>query len=71
MEKRMPENHKGRSFAFEGLGDKQLRTLYSLATTKTLQKDEALFREGETDQPLYVVLEGEIRVVKQVHGQHA
>jgi len=69
MEKRIPDSHKGRSYAFEGLGDKQLRTLYSLATTKTLQKDEALFREGDTDQSLYVVLEGEIRVVKHVQGQ--
>ena len=69
MEKRVPESHKGRSYAFEGLGDKQLNTLYSLATTKTLQKDEALFRQGDTEQVLYVVLEGEIRVIKHLHGQ--
>ena len=69
MEKSIPENHRGRAYAFEGLGEKQLRTLFSLADTKTLQKNEALFLEGDTDQALYVVLEGEIRVVKYVHGQ--
>jgi HD-like signal output (HDOD) protein len=69
MEKQLPEGHKGRSYAFEGLSEKQLRTLYSLATTKTLQKDEALFREGDADQALYVILEGEITVVKHLHGQ--
>lgn len=69
MEKLEQENHKTRSYAFEGLGDKELNTLYSLATTKMLQKDEVLFVEGDTDQNLYVVLEGEIRVVKHLHGQ--
>jgi CRP-like cAMP-binding protein len=69
MDKRVTENHKGRSYAFEGLGEKQLRTLFSLANTKTLQKNETLFLEGDTDPALYVVLEGEIRVVKHVHGQ--
>ena len=69
MEKTVPEQHRGRLYAFEGLGEKQLRTLLSLADTKTFQQDEALFWEGDTDQALYVVLEGEIRVVKHVHGQ--
>lgn len=69
MDKRATENHKGRSYAFEGLGERQLRALFSVANTKTLQKDEALFLEGDTDPALYVVLEGEIRVVKHVHGQ--
>jgi HD-like signal output (HDOD) protein len=68
MEKSVPETQKGRSYAFEGLGEEQLRTLYNLANTKTFQKDEALFREGDAGQALYVVLEGEIRVVKHVQG---
>jgi len=69
MEKRPTENHSGRSYAFEGLGEKQLRNLFSLADTRTLQKNEALFLEGDADHALYVVLEGEIRVVKHVHGK--
>ena len=63
------QNQKARSYAFEGLGEKQLNTLYTLAISKTLEKGEVLFREGETDQTLYVVLEGEIRVVRNLQRQ--
>jgi HD-like signal output (HDOD) protein len=63
------ENQKARSSSFEGLGEKQLNTIYRLATPRTLEKGETLFREGETDQTLYVVLEGEIRVVRNLQGQ--
>lgn len=56
------ENKKAPSYGFEGLGEKELKALYTLASTKTVQKDEALFREGDVDQILYVILEGEIRI---------
>ena len=69
MLKQKKENQKAPFYAFEGLGEKEVNTLYSLATTKTLRKDEVLFAEGDTDQALYVVLEGEIRVVKHLQGQ--
>lgn len=62
-------NQKGRSYASEGLGEKELKTLYSLATPKMLKKGEVLFREGATDPTLYVVLEGEIRVVRRLERQ--
>ena len=55
--------------SFEGLGEKELNTIYRLAIPRTLEKGETLFREGETDQTLYVVLEGEIRVVRNLQGQ--
>jgi HD-like signal output (HDOD) protein/CRP-like cAMP-binding protein len=58
-----------RSSSFEGLGEKQLNTIYRLAIPRTLEKGETLFREGETDQMLYVVLEGEIRVVRNLQQQ--
>ncbi len=63
------ENTKARSYGFEGLGEKELKALYSLATTRTVQKDEVLFREGEVDQLLYVILEGEVRIEKDL-GDH-
>ena len=69
MLKQKIENQKAPLYAFGGLDEKELNTLYNLATTKTLRKDEVLFAEGDTDQTLYVVLEGEIRVVKHLHGQ--
>lgn len=63
------KNQKARSSSFEGLGEKQLNTIYRLAIPRTLEKGEILFREGETDQTLYVLLEGEIRVVRNLQGQ--
>lgn len=63
------KNQKARSSSFEGLGEKQLNTLYRLAISKTLEKGETLFREGATDQTVYVVLEGEIRVVRNLQQQ--
>jgi CRP-like cAMP-binding protein len=63
------ENQKAALYAFGGLEEKELNTLYNLATIKTLQKDEALFLEGDTDQTVYVVLGGEIRIVKDLYGQ--
>ena len=52
------ENQKAALYAFGGLEEKELNTLYNLAKIKTLQKDEALFLEGDTDQTVYVVLGG-------------
>jgi HD-like signal output (HDOD) protein/CRP-like cAMP-binding protein len=69
MLKQKTENQKVPLYAFGGLGEKEANTLYNLATTKTLRKDEVLFVEGNTDQILYVVLEGEIRAVKHLYGQ--
>jgi HD-like signal output (HDOD) protein len=61
------EKQKVPLYAFGGLDEREVNALFRLATTKTLQKDEVLFVEGDTDQTLYVVLEGEIRVVKHLH----
>jgi HD-like signal output (HDOD) protein/CRP-like cAMP-binding protein len=63
------KNEKARSSSFEGPGERELRHLYSLATTRKLQKDETLFREGDSDQTVYVVLEGEIRVARNLQQQ--
>ena len=62
-------DQKVRSSSFEGLDEEQLNTIYRLASHRTLEKGETLFREGEADQTLYVVLEGEIRVVRNLQGQ--
>jgi HD-like signal output (HDOD) protein/CRP-like cAMP-binding protein len=62
-------DQKVRSSSFEGLDEEQLNTIYRLASHRTLEKGVTLFREGEADQTLYVVLEGEIRVVRNLQGQ--
>ncbi|MDY6851871.1 MAG: cyclic nucleotide-binding domain-containing protein, partial [Thermodesulfobacteriota bacterium] len=54
---------------FAELSEKERNTLYGLAAIKTLKKGEYLIREGETDQTLYVVLEGEVKITKVVQGR--
>lgn len=52
----------------KGLSEKQLKTLYSLAPIKRLKTDEVLIRQGDVEQTVYVILEGEIRIVKSRNG---
>jgi HD-like signal output (HDOD) protein len=59
---------KNEDTLFKGLSERQLKTLYSLAPIKRLEADQVLIREGDTDQTVYVVLEGEIRIVKSHNG---
>ena len=54
---------------FEGLNTDGLQALYSLAAIRTLREGEFLIREGETDQTVYVLLQGEVRIVKDLQGQ--
>lgn len=63
------QNQRVRLSMFEGLSEKELNTLYNLATIKRLQEDEVLIKEGDTDQTVYVVLDGQIRIVKDLQGQ--
>lgn len=65
LTKVMPKNEHT---LFNGLSQKQLKTLYSLAPIKRLKADQVLIREGDTDQTVYVILEGEIRIIKSRNG---
>jgi CRP-like cAMP-binding protein len=68
----------GRSYLFEGIDAAELGALAALATTRTLGRDECLFRTGDPANELYVVGAGEIvdrfldvdgrEVVHFVHG---
>lgn len=69
MEKMKRANGTLQMHAFQGLSTEQLGTLYGLAPVRTLQAGEFLIREGETDQTVYVLLEGEVRIVKDLQGQ--
>lgn len=69
MKNAKKSNRNPQPHSFAGLSTEDLKTLYSLAPIRTLQAGEYLIREGETDQTVYVLLEGEIRIVKDLHGQ--
>ena len=55
--------------SFEGLDEKDITTLYNLAPIKRLKQGDALISEGDTDQTVYVVLDGLITVIKEIEGQ--
>jgi CRP-like cAMP-binding protein len=69
MQKLGKQNQRVRLAMFEGLSEKELNTLYNLATIKRLQAGEVLIKEGDTDQTVYVVLDGQIRIVKDMQGR--
>ncbi len=48
----------------KGLGDKQVKALYSVSAIKKLRQNEVLFKEGDIDQSFYVVLVGKIDIIK-------
>lgn len=55
---------------FQGLSEKELKSLYQLSKIRRLEDGEVLIREGESDQIVYVILEGEIEVVKDIGGRN-
>ena len=54
---------------FPELSERDLKTLYTFSEIKALVTGEALIREGETGQTVYVILNGEFKIVKDVNGQ--
>ncbi len=56
--------HKSAQIIFKGLNPKALTELYQMATIRKLAPAEVFIKEGETDQALYIVLRGELKVVR-------
>jgi len=54
---------------FKGLDEKQVRALYELAAIKKIQPDTVLFKEGDRDKAVYVILEGKIKIEKRHHQE--
>jgi CRP/FNR family transcriptional regulator, cyclic AMP receptor protein len=54
---------------FTGLGVCQLEKLASIATLRQLDPGDTLFREGERDDSLYVLLEGQVALEIEVPTQ--
>ena len=53
----------------KGLSEKDINALYRLASIKRLKRGDVLIREGDTDQVAYIILDGLMRVVKDVYGE--
>lgn len=52
----------------EGLSSESLDRIAAIATEDTFDKGHVLFREGEIGEQLYLVLEGKVRISRQISG---
>lgn len=55
-------------FLFEGLTDAQLAWIAERGESRTYDAGAAVYREGEPSEALFVLLEGSIRMSRQVNG---
>ncbi|MFZ5568907.1 MAG: HDOD domain-containing protein [Thermodesulfobacteriota bacterium] len=53
-----------RESIFKGLDEKELNTLYSMANILKMKSGDYLYREGDIDQRIYVILEGRIKIIQ-------
>jgi CRP/FNR family transcriptional regulator, cyclic AMP receptor protein len=53
---------------FEGLTHSQLLRVASIARPREYEAGACLFREGDTGQEMFVILEGKVRISQQVPG---
>jgi len=53
---------------FEGLSQIQLKKLAGVCETERVKKGAFVFREGEPGASMYVVVEGKVRISRQVPG---
>ncbi len=56
------------TFLFESLTDEQLDWLVQRASTETYEAGDLVYREGDKAEFFYVLLEGEIQLVKHLDG---
>lgn len=55
---------------YKSLSDSSLKLLLESTVFRTFSQDEVLFYEGDTSESIYVVVEGEIRLVKFADDGH-
>ena len=53
---------------FEGMSSEALRRVAAIASEETLPKGSVLFREGDVGDKLYLLLEGKVRISRNLGG---
>ncbi len=53
---------------FRNLSDRALQEIIVLMTTHDYQRGQAIFKEGDAGDGLYLILEGEVRISKNIPG---
>lgn len=54
---------------FNGLSEKDLVPVYTIGKIKKLKSGEVLIKEGDSDHTVYVILDGSLKIVKEVRGK--
>ncbi|KJR43949.1 metal dependent phosphohydrolase [Candidatus Magnetoovum chiemensis] len=55
--------------AFKDLNDKELVAIYNAGVIKKVSENEVIVKEGETDTVLFFIIEGSVKVVKNILGK--
>ncbi|OQY45406.1 MAG: hypothetical protein B6240_08825 [Desulfobacteraceae bacterium 4572_87] len=54
---------------FSELSESDRRTLYTFSEISGLETGEVLMKEGDPGQTVYLILEGELKIIKDTNGQ--
>jgi CRP/FNR family transcriptional regulator, cyclic AMP receptor protein len=58
----------GSSQLFSGLGERHLARVAGIGIEERFERNQMIFREGEVGQKFYLVLDGAVRISRQVPG---
>ena len=58
------QERKPNSSVFQDIGEQEVHALYSWANIKKLQPGDTLYREDDIADSVYVILQGQLRIVK-------
>jgi CRP-like cAMP-binding protein len=53
---------------FEGLTNTQLQKIAGIATERKFEGSTSIFKEGDVGQEMYVIVDGKVRISKQIPG---
>jgi CRP/FNR family transcriptional regulator, cyclic AMP receptor protein len=53
---------------FQNVSDRALEEILAITTITRPRYGDLIFREGEKGDALYIILEGEVRISKDIHG---
>ena len=64
-----PTKQRHVPFVLRNLTERELASLYQLASIRQLNTGEVLFRQGELDRSLWFLLKGCLKIEKGLNGQ--
>lgn len=68
MEKAAILDALGKTHIFRGIAPKGLETVAAIAREKSFRRGEHVFKEGDTGTELYLILDGKVRISRDVAG---